>query len=915
MKYKYGIKILFVLLITLSFCYCFNTYAIDCAKIGPGDFNIKFEDGVFKIKNAPDGLRFYANGDPNKIVSKGDSVTVPSVEGAYELRLSSTLKSTEWIMDCTNKCKLVNGKVPDTCPAECDDDDSELNEAKCTKKGHTVAVSVAFTEYDLPEHPAVEEELTLEDIILHPSKPIDCSKYNDSDLSFEGRFCYAKKHAFKKVNYNTTDNSAVHKTKCDANVFVDYSNLSGDDYYKNKTHLYGYKDYIFTGQYLYHYSASYTRRKTVSCKIRCEEGVDVEYGPPVASKAGLCFEYKVRVTSRVTCGISEYPEKYDKKWRVCSPKPWCTGIGVTTGVRYWSDRGGPNDDFYSCMDSCDGGSYSEQCTDYCYNEVYGDTSQLSNSMLTYETQLLKSNKKTPKNASKSSNSTSSVPVTKVAAPDFNFKNACSTDRRNHGGCYKGFYKGSGSDGKYETGAGISWKGRKPIRYYGGSCPSGYIAKGDGICYHHYPDGHTCNDSCGIGKGSCKKGDYLNYGFGEQDVKYNKKVYDTLVRECEAVANCSTKQGIFQISVDYVNGSDQSKTIYFPYSTSNSSNSTDYVRSRGHSAGFSSSFGNPNTTLLNGNGDNPANDTFWGCYTNGDAVNLYRVPWTFPGTWINNKTGEISYSFEGKDSYWQLRKKKFCVPADAKDVNQKWFNKYVKEVLGIDVPNTSTLTVRTKIPTECYVKPFDTKTVTDYSDVVEYNIHAKTEEFGYFGWKINIDCFYGLNSLYPNGETIVEKDASCRTEGARVRTVNLEDLFPSKDGSVTNNKESTGRVAGFNWSDASVTSKNSKYIINPIKLIKDIQTTGYGAYSDKYLDYYFDLSKETLAQMKKEAAIDGKNYTNFQTKFIPYNDPINSNGISRYISSKIRNLPGDNSKNKVPDENDDRLFCNNIHRCG
>ena len=94
---KCSFKILFVLFITLCFCYCFDTYAINCATIGPGDFNVKFEDGVFKIKNAPEGLRFYANGDANNIVSKGSSVAVASSDGAYELRLSSSLKSTEWI--------------------------------------------------------------------------------------------------------------------------------------------------------------------------------------------------------------------------------------------------------------------------------------------------------------------------------------------------------------------------------------------------------------------------------------------------------------------------------------------------------------------------------------------------------------------------------------------------------------------------------------------------------------------------------------------------------------------------------------------------------------------------------------------------------------------------------------------------
>ena len=98
---------------------------------------------------------------------------------------------------------------------------------------------------------------------------------------------------------------------------------------------------------------------TSTTKQTCEENVTVTYGPPVASKAGLCFEYKVKVESKVNCETeftAAQPEPED--YEICTPDGSCNGGA-------YHSASGPNDEFDSCVSSCDGGKYTQKCIDKC----------------------------------------------------------------------------------------------------------------------------------------------------------------------------------------------------------------------------------------------------------------------------------------------------------------------------------------------------------------------------------------------------------------------------------------------------------------------------------------------------------------------------------------------------------------------
>ena len=223
--------------------------------------------------------------------------------------------------------------------------------------------------------------------------------------------CDAKKLRTNKEEYKFTalnsdgsrDKNATlpsRSFKCDVNNFLDrtkltnsefyvsyeeYKNHLSDLYYQNREYLYGISTENFptskdkdSYQYFYNYNPlESTPGEKISCKRTCEEGVVVEYGPPIASKAGLCFEYKIRVTSAVRCysDLSSIKPP-EKSTTVCTPGPTCTGVG--SNGAYSVTEGGPSKKYDKCIKSCDGGKYTKSCSKKCYKKVYGSSTKTYN---------------------------------------------------------------------------------------------------------------------------------------------------------------------------------------------------------------------------------------------------------------------------------------------------------------------------------------------------------------------------------------------------------------------------------------------------------------------------------------------------------------------------------------------------------
>ena len=748
---------------------------------------------------------------------------------------------------------------------------------------------------------------------------IDCkNNYNPNTNAFEHAFCEDVKAAansgVSQLTFTTENNTyeklamsqawdTAVKYYCDPfGPIVDgNTSLSKNYKYTNTNYLWGIIDYtIPAGQYTYNFGGQYTKdptslrygqsidpnqveKESVSCTIQCEEIVTVEYGPPVASKAGLCFNYQIKVTSRVNCSIKEKPKKPRVIKSYCTPSPGCNH-----GNGYVDAGAGPNEDFDACMNSCDGGKYTKKCSVDCYNKVYKGITIRNN--MSYNIYDL-------------------VEAKRMAMWRNNTQNRTDIDNF----CEK-------TNGKYLYGYYYYDPDSEAILW----SPSSKL--GRWYCENNYRSNHACAKTSGEGGGitavcgcsavcrwnGCKTADgkkapyYLNPDEAERDYKKNEAEYYRILGQCEAYSRCSTTQAEFTIDVDYVYGNPENKaTIHFPYTANNDKTSADMIQYNSEQKSVRCTSLNQNSTLISSNG----------CYTcaekdslndsTGSSNNWYQTEWGFPGTWMNNKTGIMEFK-QPASSGWIKKEKEFCVPFDTNDVNQKWWNSYYLTHFKDD----SRFSYHSSSDTECHLNCDSDESSFTSNDVsnLKYNIRGSTRKFGLLEWNIDISCFYAINREFPKHEN----GASCKfddncpdgtpevnTRKIVIRSVDLNNLFPAKDGTKLSSADSFGRVPGFNWSAyATNVVKDPNYTSRPSYYMQWVQSHGDKIYSDDYLDYEITLSKDDIRNLKRQ----DHNFTEFKG-----NTEINS--VLNYKSNLFRGNNPILTDVKIP--NDQALMCNNI----
>ena len=630
---------------------------------------------------------------------------------------------------------------------------------------------------------------------------------------------------------------------------------SESDYYVNKDYYYAQETETENVQYTYHYTGSSDTStgatETVSggaCTRTCEEAVVVEYGAPVASKAGLCFEYKVRVTSRVICNADTSGIRPPSTaGKVCTPTPFCNNIPGKT------HQGGPSDEFDECIMSCDGGEYSDSCSQQCYAEVYGDDESGYDPLaIRYGT---------------------NATVEQLSA----FPG------------YDGRYNWSGNSIVWRSGRSYNTYGRwylenEPTRTanehdYAGSVGNGgrqrYLPSSDGFKRQNFTNA-LCTDPCYWS--GCSRYSYLNDEDAAKDAIENLTAYNAAIAQCDASASCTTKTAQFTIGVDYINNKGNTVTVDFPLTDSPA-----HLPSQGDGATGGASGTDifiPELTI-----DTDNEDGYSGCYNSSDAQNWYEAAWSFPGTYVNNKSGEIQFTTPQNPNAWRYDEGKFCMPLDAQSTNVTWWE-------------WSELDNKT-----CH-------TATEISKSIDYNIHASTTDFGYFGWNFDIECFYGLKNEVtdldsngcPDPDPDPDPDPTTSIRDYAFRIVDLNNLFPEGENTTSANASqlsSTGRQPGYNWTlgmtdeDAAVITalqaKNPNYNINPLSLIDSIQARGNSTYSDRYLDYQIVLDTETLREIRE--------YNDRMDSYTDYGgNTTDRNGVTSYVSDLLNDL-GSNVKER------------------
>lgn len=629
-----------------------------------------------------------------------------------------------------------------------------------------------------------------------------------------------------------------------------------------------------------------------ACQVDCVEQLQVTYDPPQAVKGGMCFQYKVTVRSKVSCKTELRNEiKWPSPKDSCDYAPICSGNSQET-------QAGPSEKFDSCINSCDGGTYSQSCINKCYNKVYGTSKKTKSSV-----------KKTSSNTISNTTNTSSVvklannndPYYNITSCKNNKEVADNIDycanqfyqlkQKEPLGTYeeedKGWYQyvwkpdssvstSTDNTGSYST-SDRSWieaikrsspyyfrdlaTAKKTIQSFYG-VGNGYNGYGtarryiidDGGIKRQRTNTYWCNEVCGFkrlsGTSDCVS---TSQQLEDKYVKEFENIYDQL-SECTSKAVC--KSGVvssFNIGVDY---DTKDATTNKENSGNNSWNAT-------NKSGVNADMDNVGqgdkkmfipiiveddqrkqvipADLEPSNTNNGINGTCYG-KNNDKYWQHYKTTITFPGTWINLKSAKRLYKepTSTEKDYMREKENYYCVGYDYKPVNEKWWDWKINGVGNIN-------TIKVEKPD---------------------NIKAKIKDFGKYNWSLNLNCFYGLSNEVTKcvgkncNPTCTGGECDTSIKNIKMRTVDQQDLFAGR----------TGDKVGFNWTSAAqdkvaLNAKNSNaktYGIDPGEYAKKLQTEAKGnsetAYSGN-ADYSLHLTKANIKELRKYVKNNG--YTSYQ----------------------------------------------------
>lgn len=560
-----------------------------------------------------------------------------------------------------------------------------------------------------------------------------------------------------------------------------------------------------------------------NCVTTCEEHVEINFSDPVATQAGMCFQYLIEIKSVVECDAN-YVAPPPTRPTVCTPYPICSESNGWSG-----DAGGPSEEFDACISECDGGKYTQSCIDSCYNKVYGSDEATSEqvkadnstttlfsklpSMFTIDAELMQVANDSCINPS----SVNYYDDSQIMAL-YNFRQS------NPGGYYSGgrwvpsgtcpsslapYYFQSFAMTKRTVGM------LKGIVLPYGNSTAYYYASG-GLLMAVYRNGVNCNDNC-YWVNNCSSDSVLTAGQAEEQYQEALKEYEAAKQACEGKsATCSNETTEYKIVVDNLDGND----------SKDDDDKSDWQEEFSSEQKMNSS---------NVTGDFPSMVTL----VDGECEDGEDDPWhyhniiTFPGTWINNKTGQTVHSIQpGHEDFYTNIGNEFCTKLNSVPVNTAWYEWKVNQ---------------------------DGKELTDaekqeINSNIEMNIRGSIDNYGYFGWNFDIECFYALIKDPGDcvGDTCKQSDnnggngddGESPTTDYTFRSISLDNLFPSSEAGETS------REAGFNWTCEATNLENPDYPVQPVALKEEIERLGDSIYDNEaYLDYRIVLTPESMNKIR------------------------------------------------------------------
>ncbi len=651
------------------------------------------------------------------------------------------------------------------------------------------------------------------------------------------------------------------------------------------------------------------------CKTKCYEHLVVNYSPPQVVKAGLCFQYKVTVKSKTYCGVNVNDNilgMVNKKSK-CAPVPICENeenktqagpndefdscISKCDGGKY--SQGCINECYkkvYSNKKShtrktssnnqlenstnqliyknsnhssivslsskssteCDGdGSESD---DDCFREYY-DESKTANDCKTNDIISYVHNG----NQSKLKDCAEFYMRAKLIRPmgTYYFRGG-DADDRDWGPINwlptEGAISGSGSNTESTTDIPMQIGRASPFYFRSitevesllkslvvPSNPTGYWKKYNinnrGI-KRQYSTRFKCSETC-----------YYT-GCDSSDAMTSKQYVDSLSTDLSnisaALSKCSTTSSC--------DTTEETANFYIKVNTETEGGNNEIASPSKSGSNTSAIVPDISNTIGRGDSDmfvptdtdiNTTTGILGLCYDPNNKEPHYQTTITFPGSWIDLKTGEVQYTDPNNNEEYRKKKKYYCLPYNAKSVNTEWWN----------------WAVNYNYDPSAKPQNFSPK----------YNIEAKlgntTAGFGKYNWNVNFQCFYasydktgptppgppppdppGIPICYRGNEGTKENccfEPDCE-ESTKLkydlRIVDLTNLFPRK------------RLRGFNWG-SSATLKSSDvnvqnqlatrgYDVDPVVYSNEVMQKGEKIYDEKP-DFRFTLNSDNVSALKQE----------------------------------------------------------------
>ena len=706
--------------------------------------------------------------------------------------------------------------------------------------------------------------------------------------TYAERLDYLKKNGYKHVEDPSKEDGLV--LSCN-----NYSGLTGPTEALKPLELQfdeaGWYDtdyYTSVNQGKFYHTSSETSKPNGYCKKNCVESVVASYGPPVATKGGICFEYKVKVVADMVCEAEIDYSKKPKLEPACMPTPVCNSSSE------YGDQGGPTEDFDACILEKDGGQYTQDAVNACYNEVYGYDDELAEDMALVNdynitgspvlASYLKIGGHGGLDDAKIIQIMNEVNAVNSAGNGGKYVRdangtiswKCTNANNCVGGSYfnLGGYYFSSPTKAFQT---IYNLNGMSYGAYSGTLSGGYIIKAGG-----FKAGRNCQESCSWT--GCSDSKFINQSDAVED--YNKELaeWNKEIEQCVGSATCSKSTSTYTMEI-------KSDKVDSSIKNSNSSLGSDK----------DNEFNKDSDTEVSGDTDMIIDSG--ACYGKGDTNNTYMTEWTFPKTFINNKNGDIAFDKEDVPG-WREEEGKYCLPLDEPDVNTLWFDWYVNNMVrGADGKLVSkdlgfgnrNLTIEEQ---------------NEISSNIKYNIFANTTDFGHYGWNIDVQCFYASRAANPPciGSNCNTGTGTGTGTGTDIDTKNdTVNNYKYRSITLNNINSAEADLKGFNWSEASTNRTNAGYPVVPNSLRKNIADRGNSIYeSDEYLDYHFVLTTKDLQKIRKYN--DNKTYLDYGNNF--YTDE--NSGVTFYISDFLRGKTSNSlNRNSVKLIPNSKNGCNNL----